>query len=66
MNIAYNTVRTWIQRVLAYGVKESLKDKPGGGKPRKIPEESRVRLIKTVASTTPPHPLMRSRKGLAR
>ena len=42
MNVAYNTVRTWIQRVLDYGAKEGLKDKPGGGKPRTITEESRV------------------------
>jgi putative transposase len=38
INVAYNTVRTWIQRVLDYGVKEGLKDKPGGGKPRTIKE----------------------------
>ena len=48
INVAYNTVRTWIQRVLDYGVKEGLKDKPGGGKPRKITGESRVWLIKTA------------------
>ena len=48
INVAYNTVRTWIQRVLDYGVKKGLKDKPGGGKPRTITEESRVWLIKTA------------------
>ena len=48
LNVAYNTVRTRIQRVLDLGVIEGLKDKTGSGRPRIITDESRVWLIKVA------------------
>lgn len=48
LNVAYNTVRTRIQRVLDFGVRESLKDKTGGGRPRTITDESRAWMIKVA------------------
>ena len=46
LNVAYNTVRSRIQRVLDFGVIEGLKDKTGGGRPRTITDESRAWMIK--------------------
>ncbi|AAM04278.1 predicted protein [Methanosarcina acetivorans C2A] len=48
LNVAYNTVRSRIQRVLDFGVIEGLKDKTGAGRPRTITDESRVWLIKVA------------------
>jgi len=48
LNVAYNTVRTRIQRVLDFGVIEGLKDKTGSGRPRTITNESRAWLIKVA------------------
>ena len=48
LNVAYNTVRTRIQRVLDFGVRETLKDKTGGGRPRTITDESRAWMIKVA------------------